>query len=225
MSKSDVIALFYQNTENLTPMRILLVLVCATVAAALIYIVYRLTARFGGDGYSESFNQGNVLMTLLTAVIMMLISTNIAVSLGMVGALSIVRFRTAIKNPRDTIFLFWSIVLGLCVGTQYYVLAAIADCFIALVVLGLHTLRTHGKECYTLLVRCSPQEVTVQAVDQLLDSCKCSAHLLALNQCDQMTELVYALSGARQNCTLAAQQLAERQGVTAANLVGSAQTY
>ena len=223
MSKSDIVALFYQNAENLTPLRILFVLACATAGGMVIYLTYRLTAR--ADGYSESFNQGNLLLTLLTAVIMMLISTNIAVSLGMVGALSIVRFRTAIKNPRDTIFLFWSIVLGLCVGTQYYILAAIADCFIALVVLGLYALRTRRQECYTLLVRCAPQSISAQSIEQLLDTHKCGCRMLALNHGEQQLEFVFALSGTQQNCARAAEQIAQQAGVTAANLVGSAQAF
>ena len=223
MSKKDVIALFYQNTENLTAVRILLVLACALAGAMLIYLVYRVTAR--ADSYSESFNQGNILLTLLTAVIMMLITTNIAVSLGMVGALSIVRFRTAIKDPRDTIFFFWSIVLGLCVGTQFYVLAAIADCFMALVMLGMHALRIRSRECYTLLVRCAAQDVSPQTVEILLDACKCGVRMLAMNQSGQQTELVYALSGTQQNCARAAKQIAGLEGVAAANLVGSAQAF
>ena len=83
--------------------------------------------RFSHSGavYSARFNVSLLMMTLITTMIMNVIGNNISLSLGMVGALSIVRFRTAIKDTRDTAYIFWCIAVGICCGVSYYALAAI----------------------------------------------------------------------------------------------------
>lgn len=133
MSKSDILEWFSTNSVNLTAQAILWIMCSALVIAAIIFLTYRFTYR--GVSYNQKFNVSNVLILLITVVIMLMISSNIVISLGMVGALSIVRFRTAIKDPRDTIFIFWSITEGLCVGSQNFKLAFITTLFIAVVML------------------------------------------------------------------------------------------
>ncbi|WP_367926167.1 DUF4956 domain-containing protein [uncultured Ruthenibacterium sp.] len=131
MNKQEILEFFYQNSEELTPVLVLVVLCAALAAAAVIYLTYRFTTE--PTVYSQSFNVGNVVLVLLTTVIMLMISSNIVISLGMVGALSIVRFRTAVKDARDTLYIFWSMVTGLSVGTQNFVLSGLSVCFIAAV--------------------------------------------------------------------------------------------
>ena len=94
MNKQEILEFFYTNSEELTPVLVLLVLCMALCAAAVIYLTYRFTTE--PTVYSQSFNVGNVVLTLITTVIMLMISSNIVISLGMVGALSIVRFRTCL---------------------------------------------------------------------------------------------------------------------------------
>lgn len=89
MNKQEILEFFYTNSEELTPVLVLLVLCMALCAAAVIYLTYRFTTE--PTVYSQSFNVGNVVLTLITTVIMLMISSNIVISLGMVGALSIVR--------------------------------------------------------------------------------------------------------------------------------------
>lgn len=131
MNKQEILEFFYTNSEELTPVLVLLVLCMALCAAAVIYLTYRFTTE--PTVYSQSFNVGNVVLTLITTVIMLMISSNIVISLGMVGALSIVRFRTAVKDARDTLYIFWSMVTGLSVGTQNFVLSFLSVCFISAV--------------------------------------------------------------------------------------------
>lgn len=151
MNTDELLTLLSLGMESYSPGQIMAVLFAALAGGALIFIVYRITVE--DSLYDRRFNEGNVVLTLLTAVIMMMISSNIVISLGMVGALSIVRFRTAVKEARDTIYLFWAIVHGLCAGSRSFVLAALADVFIALVavVLGLSGRFVSG--CCTLVVR------------------------------------------------------------------------
>lgn len=150
MNKQEILEFFYTNSEELTPVLVLLVLCMALCAAAVIYLTYRFTTE--PTVYSQSFNVGNVVLTLITTVIMLMISSNIVISLGMVGALSIVRFRTAVKDARDTLYIFWSMVTGLSVGTQNFVLSFLSVCFISAVLFAFRLMgeRTHKG---TLIVR------------------------------------------------------------------------
>lgn len=102
---------------------IILGLLTAIAMGAVIYVVY--SKFYTGVIYSRSFAVTLVGMTILTAMVTLAISTNIVISLGMVGALSIVRFRTAIKDPLDLLYLFWAITSGITSGAQMYLLVLI----------------------------------------------------------------------------------------------------
>ena len=116
---------------------IVLGLVTAVVMGAVIYLVY--SKFYVGVIYSRGFAITLVGMTVLTAMVTLAISTNIVISLGMVGALSIVRFRTAIKDPLDLLYLFWAITTGITAGAGMYLLVAVtAIVMIAMLVLFYH---------------------------------------------------------------------------------------
>ncbi|MCM1253604.1 MAG: DUF4956 domain-containing protein [Clostridium sp.] len=134
MSKSDILEWFTANNEALQADRIVFILMMGILVGAIIFMTYRIA--YQGVSYNAKFNVGNVVLVLIAATIMLMISSNIAISLGMVGALSIVRFRTAIKDPQDTIYIFWAIIEGLCVGAQIYKLALISTLIIALFILA-----------------------------------------------------------------------------------------
>lgn len=115
---------------------IILHIVVATIIGFAIYISYWYTHI--GTTYSKKFNVSLITLTVLTATVMTVIGNNIALSLGMVGALSIVRFRTAIKDSRDTTYIFWAIIVGICCGVGDYLVASVgtAVVFIVLLILG-----------------------------------------------------------------------------------------
>lgn len=150
MSKKDILAWFTNNGEALDTSRILFVLILGLAMAAIIFITYRIT--YTGVSYNARFNITNVIVLLVAAVIMLMISSNITISLGMVGALSIVRYRTAVKDPHDTVYIFWSIVEGLCVGAQIYKLAVISTIFIA-VILVAASFYTNTFSKYLIIIR------------------------------------------------------------------------
>lgn len=108
-------------------------LITTTVLALFIYFIYR--KSFSGVIYSQSFNVTLVMVCIITATVMMTIGSNMALSLGLVGSLSIIRFRTAIKEPRDIAFLFWAIAIGLAAGTGEYLIAITGSLIIALLLL------------------------------------------------------------------------------------------
>ncbi|MED4583017.1 DUF4956 domain-containing protein [Brevibacillus choshinensis] len=113
-----------------------------------IYYIYK--KSFRGVVYSHTFNITLVVMAMLTSLIIMTISTNIVLSLGMVGALSIVRFRTAIKDPLDIVFMFWSIAVGIATGAGAYPVSIIGSIIVAATILLLS--RKQLKDTAYLLV-------------------------------------------------------------------------
>ena len=106
---------------------ILLRLGVSAVIAAFLFLSYRLS--HSGSIYSAKFNVSLASLVVITTTVMIVIGNNIALSLGMVGALSIVRFRTAIKDSRDTVYIFWTIVVGICCGSGDYLVAGVGSAF------------------------------------------------------------------------------------------------
>ena len=104
-----------------TILSVVMALAVAFLIALFIFTIYRKCYR--GVLYSYSFNLTIMLVTMITAVIIVTISSNIVLSLGMVGALSIIRYRTAIKDPMDLVYLFWAVASGISVGAGLYIVA------------------------------------------------------------------------------------------------------
>lgn len=103
-----------------------------TLAISLfIFFIYKKT--YSGVIYSHNFNVSLVMMALITSLIIMTISSNLILSLGMVGALSIVRFRTAVKDPLDIVFMFWAIALGITTGAKLYTIAIVGSIFVGII--------------------------------------------------------------------------------------------
>ena len=121
----------FNVTSNLTVANILGCLLVSFALAMCIFYVYRKT--YSGVLYSKNFNVSLVALTMITSVVMMGISGNLVLALGMVGALSIVRFRAAIKDPKDIVFLFWAISVGIVNGVGLYKLALISSVVVGVV--------------------------------------------------------------------------------------------
>lgn len=123
MSFKDIIKASVLNNfgSDISLRRIAIVLTVALVLGLYVFLVYRLAVN--NEFYSKDFNRSLVLMALATAGIVLAVQSNLVISLGMVGALSIVRYRTAIKSSMDLVFLFWSISIGIICGAGMYFLA------------------------------------------------------------------------------------------------------
>lgn len=124
-------------------------LLTALIMGVVIYFVYR--KFYTGVIYSRSFAISLVGMTILTAMVTLAISTNIVISLGMVGALSIVRFRTAIKDPLDLLYLFWAITTGITSGAGMYVLVFVAAVVMTVMIIIFYN-KQHNGRIYILVV-------------------------------------------------------------------------
>ena len=121
------------NFQNLSLINILIGLCITLIVALFIFYIYKIT--FQGVIYSHGFNTSLVLLCLVTCLVIMTISSNIVLSLGMVGALSIVRFRAAIKDPKDIVFMFWAISAGIASGAGIYSIALGGSLFIGMVLM------------------------------------------------------------------------------------------
>ncbi len=153
---------FTAELANLTVSRIIATILTAALCGAIVYLTYRFF--YCGVVYSENFNILLVLTTIVTSFIIMTISANIVLSLGMVGALSIVRFRAAVKDPLDIGFLFWGIAAGLTAGAQLYWVAIIGTVCIAVIYILL-TIFKKERRSYLLIVRyIASEEVNVNGL-------------------------------------------------------------
>lgn len=134
----------------LNPLSIVLTLSVAFVIGCCIFFVYKKT--FGGVLYSRTFNMSLIILTMVTSMVLTLINSNLTMSLGMVGALSIIRFRTAVKDPMDTAFMFWSVGEGMALGAQFYDLALIGLVIIGLVIVLLSVMKVKSAMPYLLIL-------------------------------------------------------------------------
>ena len=146
---------------------IFLVLGLSLIVAGYIYIVYK--KCYIGVIYSHNFNVAIAMMTIISAMIIATISSNITLSLGMVGALSIVRFRTAIKDPIDLIFLFWAVAAGITVGARLWVMVLLGNLSIGLAFMFMTKLKR--KDVIYLLV-ISYDDEAFPAVNAVLQTFK-----------------------------------------------------
>ena len=154
------------NSQTMTEdvvLQIVIAMSAALILGLFIYKIYQI--YFGGVVFSRSFATTLVGMTVLTCMVTLAISTNVVISLGMVGALSIVRFRTAVKDPLDLLYLFWAITSGITAGAGMYVLALLsAVVMIAMIFLFYHkqekgriyiaVIHYHGDEAGDAVIRC-----------------------------------------------------------------------
>ncbi|MEG1381214.1 MAG: DUF4956 domain-containing protein [Ruthenibacterium sp.] len=148
--KKSVLESFNFN-QAITLSTVLQITISLAVSVGLGFLIYAVYKHFfGGVVFNRSFGVTLVGMTVLTCMVTLAISTNIVISLGMVGALSIVRFRTAIKDPQDLLYLFWGITTGITVGANMYILA-LAAAFVMIFVLWLMNRNQSRTRTYVLV--------------------------------------------------------------------------
>ena len=141
---------FSLSTQNLTLPNILISLAIAFALGLLIYFIYKKTYR--GVLYSHSFNISLIMLSMVTTLIIMCISSAPALSLGMVGALSIVRFRSAIKDPIDTVYMFWAVGEGLALGAGFYDVAVIAGLIVGILMIVVTSVKGRNSLPYLLIL-------------------------------------------------------------------------
>ena len=156
MTFSDVFkSSFLSNINSFSTLDVLLALGLAFVIGLFIFLIYKKT--YSGVMYSDSFGISLIAMSMITSLVIIAVTSNVVLSLGMVGALSIVRFRTAIKEPMDIAFLFWAIAVGIVLGAGLLPLAIIGSVIIGIIIVVFST-RKIGDTPYILVVSCENGE-------------------------------------------------------------------
>ena len=140
---------FALQMANLTPLKMGVALLLGFAVGLIISIVYRKTYR--GVLFSPSFANTLVILCMITTPVTMAIKSNIALSMGMVGALSIVRFRTAVKDPMDTAYMFWSLTMGILLGAELYDIAFVVVAGIAVALILMSLFRTRSINTFLLV--------------------------------------------------------------------------
>lgn len=141
---------FAEQFASLTPMKVVIALLMGFAVGLVIAFVYRKCYR--GVLYSPSFAMTLVMLTLITTPVVMCIKSDIALSMGMVGALSIVRFRTAVKDPMDTAYMFWALTMGILLGAELYVVAIVVVLGIAAILFAMTFIRFTTPGAYLLVL-------------------------------------------------------------------------
>lgn len=187
--KEQMLDLLSKSSTTLSTTEVIINFTVALILGLIVFISYR-TAHTR-VAYSARFNVSVLMLTMITTLVMSVIGNNIALSLGMVGALSIVRFRTAIKDPRDTAYIFWGIAIGICCGVADYAVAIIGTVFIfvLLVVFGM----VQDNQRYLLVIRAGreKEKEIVKAVNDFYGN---KAELRVNNSTVETTEFIYELS-------------------------------
>jgi uncharacterized membrane protein YhiD involved in acid resistance len=175
--------------SDVTPQEIFLVLFITTVLALYIFCIYRVLTR--KTFYNRSFNIALAALALITAGVILTIQSSIVVSLGMVGALSIVRFRTAIKDPMDLVFLFWAISIGIICGARLYVIGVIVCIFVTVLLFVLDKMPV-AKVPKILVVNADgmdAEDKVLEVVARYAGYYKVKSRSLSAQQLDMVVEL------------------------------------
>lgn len=178
----------FASTE-ITTLTVVTALGVACLLALYIFFVYRVVTR--KTFYSKNFNITLAGVTVITASLILTMQSSVVLSLGMVGALSIVRFRTAIKDSRDTVYIFWSIIVGICCGVGDYVVACIGSAVTFAVILLLGCIKSDNRMLLIIRAHRSKQEPIKAQVYKLF---RAKATLRVENTTEDTVELIYEIT-------------------------------
>lgn len=170
MTFSDIFkSSFLENVTAVTVLDMVIAMGLAFAVGLFIFLIYKKT--YSGVMYSASFGVTLVALTIITTLVILAVTSNVVLSLGMVGALSIVRFRTAIKEPLDIAFLFWAIAAGIVLAAGLIPLAVFGSVFIGIILL-IFVNKKDNTHPYIVVIRCNGHDSEVKALENLKGNAK-----------------------------------------------------
>ena len=215
MSISDLIRnKFTEEFTAISVSNLVTTMALSFLLGLFVMVVYRLT--YSGPSFSKSFALSLVMLSMVTALAILTVRSNVVLSLGMVGALSIVRFRTAIKDPMDTVFMFWSIVAGIITGAGYVTVAILATLLLGVFFMVIH-LVTGRMSSNTYLVVIRYAESAESAVRGRLNSLG-KYKLKSRSENADETEIVVEAKLSQKNMD-ALSALLDNEGVSDVNVI------
>lgn len=214
MSKKEIFKYLIETNSSVSVYQVALAMLIAFVLGMFMYVMYKKT--YSGVVYSKSFNQTLVLLSVIVTMVMTIIGGNLALSLGMVGSLSIIRFRTAIKEPKDMAYLFWAIAIGLSCGAEMYVVAVIGSIVIA-IMLFIFKRDIYGGNTYLVVVRGTKLESG--AIEKLISENTRKWKVRMQNATGDYEEITYEADLKKNNVSDLAKSLRTIDGTEAVNVV------
>ena len=201
----------FTNTISLSD--VIVTMLIALLFSFIIYYVYKFTCD--NVIYSKKFNITMALMTMVTAAIIMSMQANVVVSLGMVGALSIVRFRTAIKEPKDLLFLFWAIANGIIIGAGIYSIVFVLGIILTIALLVFEKL-PGNKIPYLLVINLENLEVE-EEIEKILTENKIKYRVKSKNISNNNVDIIYELSNNKIENLI--KDISSKKGILGLNLI------
>ena len=215
MSKSELLYYLMENNTNISVFEVAISLIMSVVLAFFIYFVYKKT--FTGVMYSKNFNVTLLLITIITTMVMMIIGSNLALSLGMVGALSIIRFRTAVKDTKDSAYIFWAIAVGIACGSGIYSIAILGSIVIAIILFFVNK-GVLDDNTYLVIVHGNDSLDADKVTETVGKNCK-KVNLKMKNINSVSTDITYEVSFAKDKESALSKELTALEGVTGINIV------
>ena len=158
---------FLESITEFSALDVLIGMAFALILGLFIFAVYK--KSFSGVMYSTGFGMSLIGLSLVTTLVIMAVTSNVVLSLGMVGALSIVRFRAAIKEPMEIVFLFWSLAVGIVIGAGMIPLAVIGSLIIGVILILFANRKNHNTP-YILIVNCADENAEKTALETIKSS-------------------------------------------------------
>lgn len=200
---------------TLAPADIICSLLVAMLAGLFILFIYSRTMR--QVALNRSYCVSLLLLCCITSMMVITITSNLALSLGMVGALSIVRFRTAIKDASDTAFLFWAVAAGITAGAGFFLLTLIGCLFVGVICVICVVLYDSVDKPYLMVIRCGDNAIDSEVV-KLLQTAGLRYRMASMVDTGSYCELIYEV-GLKKNTTAVVSRLKELEGVTHVSVV------
>ncbi len=205
---------FLESVTEFSPVDVLVGMAFALILGLFIFLVYKKT--FSGIMYSTGFAMSLVGLSLVTTLVIMAVTSNVVLSLGMVGALSIVRFRSAIKEPMEIVFLFWALAVGIVIGAGMIPLAVIGSVIIGAILVAFAK-KKFGDAPYILIVNCADEKAEENAMNIIAKSV--NKHIVKSKTVTSAGIELTAEIRVKDAATTFVNRVSELNGVTGATLV------
>lgn len=215
MSKKELLYYLLENNTNISVAEVAIGLIMSVLLAFFIYFVYKKT--YTGVMYSKNFNVTLLLITVITTMVMMIIGSNLALSLGMVGALSIIRFRTAVKDTKDSAYIFWAIAVGISCGSGIYSIAILGSIVIAIILFFISK-DILDDSTYLVIVH-GAEELDEQKVTETVKKYCKKVNLKMKNITSVSSDITYEVSLAADKDNELSGELKSLEGVNGINIV------
>lgn len=187
--KQELLNQLVSTAGTLSTNQIITNFIVAVILGGIIFVSYMIS--HSRVVYSARFNVSLIMLTIITTLVMSVIGNNIALSLGMVGALSIVRFRTAIKDPRDTAYIFWCVAVGICCGVSDFATAGIGTSFIFIILLIFANVDDNKRYLVVIRGNRTKEAEIIENVDKYYNN---KVNLKVNNSTKDKVELIYEIS-------------------------------